>query len=267
MARLLKQSNAFTFRIGPFIDDTDFKTAETALTIVQADIQISKNGGAFAQTSDASPTTDHDTDGWYQCPLTNVDVNTKGTLTVQIVIAGALPVWEHFMVVGTNVFDSLVTETDKLNINVTNWVGDVVPNATVSGIPRVDPTHLAGTAQSLTDLKDFVDEGYDPTTNKVQGVVLVDTTTTNTDMRGTDNAALASVATEARLSELDAANIPADVDLIKTQTDKLAFTVANKVDANTKAIDDDTTEPTKLTNTLKGCTVATTSASSTTHAL
>ena len=34
-------------------------------------------------------------------------------------------------------------------------------------------------------------------------------------MRGTDNAALASVATEARLAELDAANLPADVDQIK----------------------------------------------------
>lgn len=35
-------------------------------------------------------------------------------------------------------------------------------------------------------------------------VTLVDTCTTNTDMRGTDSAALASVCTEARLSELDA---------------------------------------------------------------
>jgi hypothetical protein len=32
-------------------------------------------------------------------------------------------------------------------------------------------------AQSAADLKDFVDEGYDPTTNKVQGVVTVDTVT------------------------------------------------------------------------------------------
>lgn len=49
-------------------------------------------------------------------------------------------------------------------------------------------------AQSVTDLKDFADAGYDPATNKVQGVVLVDTTTTNTDMRGTDSAFLAASA-------------------------------------------------------------------------
>jgi hypothetical protein len=45
---------------------------------------------------------------------------------------------------------------------------------------------------------------------------LVATTTANTDMVGTNNAALASVATEARLAELDTANLPADVAAIPT---------------------------------------------------
>lgn len=113
MARWLKQSTAFTFRVGPFVDSTDGVTAETALSIAQADIQISKNGGAFAQTS-ASPTTTHDADGWYQCPLTSTDTNTLGPLTVQIVMAGALPVWEHFMVVPANVYESLIADTQWL---------------------------------------------------------------------------------------------------------------------------------------------------------
>lgn len=37
-------------------------------------------------------------------------------------------------------------------------------------------THLNDSSQSLTDLKDFADTGYDPSTHKVQGVVLVDNT-------------------------------------------------------------------------------------------
>lgn len=49
-------------------------------------------------------------------------------------------------------------------------------------------------------------------------VTLVDTCTANTDMRGTDSAALASVCTEARLAELAAANLPADVDAILLDT-------------------------------------------------
>ena len=128
MARLLKQSTAITFRIGPFLDDTDGKTAETGLTISQADIQISKAGGAFAQTS-ASPTTTHDTDGWYQCQLTATDTNTLGMLTVQIAMSGALPVWEHFTVVPANVFDSLVSgsdyiKADTVQINSTTLTGN-----------------------------------------------------------------------------------------------------------------------------------------------
>jgi hypothetical protein len=41
---------------------------------------------------------------------------------------------------------------------------------------------LNGNAQSLLDLKDFADSGYDPATNKVQGVVLTDTVTTLTNL-------------------------------------------------------------------------------------
>ena len=114
--KLLKQNTAFTFRIGPFMDSTTGNTVETELTIGQADIQISKAGGAFAQTS-ASPTTTHDTDGWYQCPLTTTDTDTVGNLTVQIAMTGALPVWEHFVVLPANVYDSLMG-TDYLKIEV-----------------------------------------------------------------------------------------------------------------------------------------------------
>jgi len=55
-----------------------------------------------------------------------------------------------------------------------------------SGVVESNLLQMGGVVQSGTDLKDFADAGYDPVTNKVQGVVLVDTTTVNTDMRGTD---------------------------------------------------------------------------------
>jgi hypothetical protein len=45
---------------------------------------------------------------------------------------------------------------------------------------EVDVVAIGGDAQSATDLKDFADAGYDPATNKVQGVVLTDTVTTYT---------------------------------------------------------------------------------------
>lgn len=172
MAQFLKQSTAFTFRIGPFLDSTDGVTAETALSIAQADIQISKAGGAFAQTS-ASPTTTHDADGWYQCPLTSTDTGTVGTLTVQIVMAGALPVWKDFTVLPANVYDSLIGGTDLLDVSVTQFGGT---NGTFSaGRPEVNATHFAGTAYATAlaaEVDAFHDEQVDGTTTFRQSVRL-----------------------------------------------------------------------------------------------
>ncbi len=145
MARLLKQSTAFTFRAGPFVDATDGVTAETALTIAQADMQISKAGGAFAQTS-AAPTTTHDADGWYQCPLTATDTATAGTLTVQIVMAGALPVWHDFMVLPANVYDSLMG-TDLLDVNVAQWLGTACATPDTAGYPKITIKSGTGTGE------------------------------------------------------------------------------------------------------------------------
>ncbi len=50
------------------------------------------------------------------------------------------------------------------------------------GYVPANVVQLGGVTQSATDLKDFADDGYDPSTNKVQGVVLTDTTTTLTNL-------------------------------------------------------------------------------------
>ena len=44
----LKQSTAYTFRMGPFVDDTDGKIAETGLTI--EDSHIPKNGRSVLES-------------------------------------------------------------------------------------------------------------------------------------------------------------------------------------------------------------------------
>jgi len=190
--QFLKQSTAVTVKIGPFIDDTDGKTAETTLTITQADVRLSKNGGDIAQKNESSDCT-HDELGIYNCSLDATDTNTLGRLQLWVHKSGALPVWHEFMILPANVYDSLFG-SDKL---------------------EVDLVQIGGATQSATDLKDFADSGYDPATHKIEACK------SNDDMRGTDNAALASVCTEARLAELDAANIPSDIDAIKAKTDNL----------------------------------------------
>lgn len=100
------------------------------------------------------------------------------------------------------------------------------------GNMKSDVLSLGGVVQSLTDLKDFADDGYDPATNKVQGVVLVDTATnlTNAPTNGDFTAAMkASINTEAdtALTDYDA---PTRAELT-TDTNSI-LTVVNEVPTN-----------------------------------
>jgi len=121
---ILKQSTAATIKLGPFIDNEDGATAETGLTIAQADIRLSKNGGDFAQTNNAAGAT-HDENGYYDVPLNATDTNTLGRLRIAVSKSGALPVWQDFLVVTANVYDTLCS-TDSLDVNVTALADDVI---------------------------------------------------------------------------------------------------------------------------------------------
>lgn len=106
MTQWLKQSTAVTLKLGPFVDETDGKTAETALTISQADVRLSKNGGDMAQKNESTSCT-HDEIGVYDCPVDATDTGTLGRLQVNVHESGALPVWHEFMVVPAEVWDNL----------------------------------------------------------------------------------------------------------------------------------------------------------------
>ena len=124
MAQWIKQSTAATIKLGPFLDDTDGKTPETGLTISQADIRLSKNGGAFAQSNNAAGAT-HNENGYYDVPLNTTDANTLGTLRVAVSKSGALPVWQDYMVVPANVWDSMFGAS-TLNVNVSTMSSGAV---------------------------------------------------------------------------------------------------------------------------------------------
>jgi len=111
----LKQSTAITLRIGPFLDETNGKDAETELTVTQAEVRLSKAGGDFAQKNEATSLV-HDELGYYICLLDDTDTNTLGMLKLAVHEAGALPVWHTWMVLPANVWDSFCS-TDKLMVD------------------------------------------------------------------------------------------------------------------------------------------------------
>lgn len=116
MATWLRQSTVVDIGMGPFLDETDGKTAETALTITQADVRLKKNSGAWAQKNDTNSAT-HEENGWYEVSLDTTDTNTLGILLVAIHESGALPVWREFLVVPANVYDSMISGTEWLTVD------------------------------------------------------------------------------------------------------------------------------------------------------
>ena len=126
----LKQSTATTLKLGPFLDETDGKTAETALTIAQADVRVSKVGGNFAQKSDTGTAT-HDEIGFYDVSINATDTNTVGRLLIAIHESGALPVWAEYFVVPANVYDALVG-TDRLEVDTQEMGTDSITAAALS---------------------------------------------------------------------------------------------------------------------------------------
>jgi len=169
----LRQSTASQeIPLGYLLDSTDGDTEETGLTIANTDIKLWKHGATTLANKNSGGAT-HISNGIYYCVLDATDTNTLGGLIVFVHVTGALAVKVECEVMTANRYDSLVAGTDTL---------------------QADITQIGGTTQSATDLKDLADTGYDPSTHKVQGVVLTDTCTTNTDMVGTDNAALAATA-------------------------------------------------------------------------
>ena len=193
MAMTLKQSTVVDVLIGPFVDITDGATAELSETPV---VKLSKNGAALAAKNDAT-TPSLSADGYYICDLNATDTNTVGTLVLTVAAsATALPVRHEFQVVAANVYDSLyaASGTDILQVETTT-------NSDKTGYS------ISGTKTTLDALNDvaatdIVSSGAITTSGgAVSNVTLVATTTTNTDMRGTDGANTTTPPTSAQIAD------------------------------------------------------------------
>ncbi len=207
------------------VDATDGITPETGEAGGQP--QLSKNGAAFGNTSATLTAIGN---GSYYVELTAGELDTLGMLTIRFKSAATAEFSLTGQVVAYDPYAayalaSIATETRLAELDAGNIPTDLsniqsdtdniqtrLPAALVTGRMDTSVSALDDDAQSLTDLKDFADDGYDPATDKVQGVVLVDTTTLNSDMRGTENAALASVL--GALADAAADGDPTAVDTI-----------------------------------------------------
>ena len=106
MIPLRKSTASQEVLLGPFLDDTDGKTAETALTIANTDIKLWKRGGTTESSKNSGGAT-HIASGRYFAVLDATDTDTVGELILNVAVAGALPVRLVCCVFEAAVFDSL----------------------------------------------------------------------------------------------------------------------------------------------------------------
>lgn len=122
----LRQSTASQSRlIGPFVDDTDFKTAKTALTIANTDIKLRANGTTLSNKNSGGGT--HQVNGMYSLTWDATDTANVGELFFSVVVAGALPVFGSYVVLEEVVYDALFAASAP------GYVADQPVNATKIG--------------------------------------------------------------------------------------------------------------------------------------
>lgn len=149
----LKQSTAIDVLIGPFVDSTDGDAEETALTINQADVRLSKNGQAGAEKNDVTACA-HDADGMYNCEFDATDTGTVGQLTLWVHVAGALLVRHDWHVIEEDIYDALYGASaagfdTNQRVDVGSWLGGAIPAQSETGVPEVDLTFVSGVAEDV----------------------------------------------------------------------------------------------------------------------
>ncbi len=110
------------------------------------------------------------------------------------------------------------------HVNVKEWTGTAVTVSATTALPEVDAKSISDNAAAADNVQANIGNLDATVSSRMAEASIsttggaVDTVTTNTDMRGTDSAALASVCTETRLAELDPGNLPTDVANVKIDT-------------------------------------------------
>ena len=201
----LKQSTATTVVLGPFLDENDGKTAETALTVASIDCDIYKGVTKTDLTLTASGGSNdcvHIANGYYSLELTATDVDTLGRFMITANISAALPVFEEFSILPANVYDSLFG-SDRLQVDVRE-MGDSTLDFTTTMQTRIQTEcnyalvtngldHLIQTSPGSTKpaLGSYLDQmmnkdgsqTFDPTADSLEAI--------RDNMAGVDTAAIA----------------------------------------------------------------------------
>ena len=146
MGGFLKQATAAqSVALGPFVDDTDFKTPETALTIANTDIKLVVNGGVSANKNSGGAT--HRVNGVYGVTFDATDTATVGEMEVSVSVAGALIVFDKFTILEEAVYDALFASAAPGYLQPTT-AGRTL-DVTATGAAGIDWANVEGQATAV----------------------------------------------------------------------------------------------------------------------
>lgn len=147
--RFLRTNTATRVTVGPFFDQTDGITPETALTVTSEKLTlVVDDGGVPTLVLDTAPTASGgsndmvhitgDDAGLYDLELAAANVNYVGRAILSLTNASAhVPVFMEFMILPAMIYDSLILGTDRLDVNVTHavdtaWASGAIGAATLA---------------------------------------------------------------------------------------------------------------------------------------
>ena len=202
-------------------------TPETAYTITSLDLQYTRNRAAAAAKADATALAAVDSaHGDNQAIQVNA-TSSPGLYRIDWPDAAfATGVDKVLLVVSGAGLDPAVEEIDLVDYDPADGVRlglTAMPNAAADaagGLPISDAGGLDLDARLDAAVSSRMPTTHiDATAGKVDGVALVDVTTTNTDMRGTDNAFLAASA-PSNFGDMSITATTGLVDITQTAADK-----------------------------------------------
>jgi hypothetical protein len=152
--------------VGPLIDDTDFKSQETAIAYNAAGMSLDwiqeKTDGTTVKT-DLTLTTGgtqdwtHLGNGYYSVEITAAQNNEEGIGWVGGLCTGVLPFESpHYDILPVQVYDSLVKATDKLDVDAYQVTSGAI-TATAIAADAIGASELA--ADAVDEILDEVIEG------------------------------------------------------------------------------------------------------------
>jgi cytoskeletal protein CcmA (bactofilin family) len=218
---------------GLFIAGTNAALTVTGETTLTGNVSLGGTLGVTGATTLASASVTGQLDAG------NVLVDGTTVLTGNTTLSGDLQLTGHATLKEEVVLEkSLLVTGATTHTGVTTYTGAVtltggINAGAVSGTLANDLITAASLkADAVTEIQNGLATPTNITAGTIARVTLVDTCTTNTDMRGTNSAALASVCTETRLAELDAANLPTATD----EANAHAHTIDGLISSATKGL-------------------------------